>query len=100
MPEEMVEIKVRIPKKALKALEATEEFCQKCIREESIKRLWWDDIEILYGDLLGYGGLKFSEDPFAFFNWIRDARDPLFREEIEEEKAKESMQENLWRMYR
>ena len=43
----MIEIKVRIPKKALKALEVTEEFCQKCIREESLKRLWWDDVKTL-----------------------------------------------------
>ena len=100
MSEEMIEIKVKIPKKALEALEVIEEFCQKCIREESIKRLWWDDVKVLYGDLLGYGGLKFSEDPLAFFNWIRDSRDPLFKEEIEKEKAKESMKENLWRMYR
>lgn len=91
---------MKIPGKALKALEVTEEFCQKCIREEPFKRLCWDDVEILYGDLLGYGGLKFSEDTFAFFNWIRDARDPLFREEIEEEKVKESMKESLWQMYR
>ena len=96
----MVEIKVKIPKKALEALEGTEEFCQKYTREEPIKRLLWDDVKVLYGDLLGYGGLKFSEDPFAFFNWIRDVRDPLFRGEIGEEKAKESMKENLWRLYR
>ncbi len=87
----MEQITIKLPK-TKKPVEEMWKVCKEWFKEDAFKRLGWEDKEIYFGDIFRYGMSCIAEDPFAFAQQIRDEKDPMFKEEVEEDKIKKEFE--------